>query len=209
MATGRPCSIGYLVECSPRTKRAGIMRSSVNPATSGANPRSRTQDEQAYAGPAIARRPRAGTRAGLGVPRARAGPGRRRRARAAHRAGSVRASPTEASALQLVTVGAHYDVVELLRPGWPLHRELDQLAARAPGDAERPRHRLRRARGQTSRRAHAAGRVRGRAVAARALRAGRRCGHRHARRRSVRTRPDGTRHGGRGDGACSRRTPSA
>ena len=41
----------------------------------------------------------------------------------------------EADALQLVTVGAHYDVVELLRPGWPLHRELDQLAARAPGDA--------------------------------------------------------------------------
>ena len=41
----------------------------------------------------------------------------------------------EASTLQLVTVGAHYDVVELLRPGWPLHRELDQLAARAPGDA--------------------------------------------------------------------------
>jgi hypothetical protein len=40
-----------------------------------------------------------------------------------------------ADALQLVTVGAHYDVVELLRPGWPLHRELDQLAARAPGDA--------------------------------------------------------------------------
>ena len=41
----------------------------------------------------------------------------------------------EATALQLVTVGAHYDVVELLRPGWPLHRELDQLAARAPGNA--------------------------------------------------------------------------
>jgi len=41
----------------------------------------------------------------------------------------------EASALQLVTVGAHYDVVELLRPGWPLHQELDQLAARAPGEA--------------------------------------------------------------------------
>src|SRR4249919_520204 len=41
----------------------------------------------------------------------------------------------EASALQLVTVGAHYDVVELLRPGWPLHLELDQLAARAPGEA--------------------------------------------------------------------------
>jgi hypothetical protein len=38
----------------------------------------------------------------------------------------------DAALLQLVTVGAHYDPVELLRPGWPLHRELDQLAARAP-----------------------------------------------------------------------------
>ena len=55
----------------------------------------------------------------------------------------------EAAALELVTVGAHYDPVELLRPGWPLHRELDQLAARAPrSDARRrgPHHRLRRAR---------------------------------------------------------------
>lgn len=40
-----------------------------------------------------------------------------------------------ADALELVTVGAHYDPVELLRPGWPLHRELDALAARAPGRA--------------------------------------------------------------------------
>lgn len=38
-----------------------------------------------------------------------------------------------AAGLELVTVGAHYDPVEVLRPGWPLHRELDQLAARAPG----------------------------------------------------------------------------
>lgn len=38
-----------------------------------------------------------------------------------------------AAGLELVTVGAHYDPVELLRPGWPLHRELDGLAARAPG----------------------------------------------------------------------------
>src|SRR5687768_11305645 len=38
----------------------------------------------------------------------------------------------EAAQLQLVTVGAHYDPVEVLRPGWALHRELDQLAARAP-----------------------------------------------------------------------------
>lgn len=37
-----------------------------------------------------------------------------------------------AAALDLVTVGAHYDPVEVLRPGWPLHRELDALAARAP-----------------------------------------------------------------------------
>lgn len=43
----------------------------------------------------------------------------------------------EASALELVTVGAHYDPVELLRPGWPLHRELDQLAARAPNPTAR------------------------------------------------------------------------
>ncbi|GAB2628088.1 hypothetical protein [Novilysobacter erysipheiresistens] len=41
----------------------------------------------------------------------------------------------EAAMLELVTVGALYDPVELLRPGWPLHRELDQLAARAPRDA--------------------------------------------------------------------------
>jgi len=38
-----------------------------------------------------------------------------------------------ASRLSLSTVGAHYDPVELLRPGWPLLAELDQLSARAPG----------------------------------------------------------------------------
>ena len=54
---------------------------------------------------------------------------------AAHMARDLAGFTPAASALQLVTVGAHYDVVELLRPGWPLHRELDQLAARAPGDA--------------------------------------------------------------------------
>ena len=42
----------------------------------------------------------------------------------------------DAATLELVMVGAHYDAVELLRPGWPLHRELDQLAARAPGPSE-------------------------------------------------------------------------
>ena len=44
----------------------------------------------------------------------------------------ARFSP-EAAALDLTTAGAHYDPVELLRPGWPVHRELDQLGARAPG----------------------------------------------------------------------------
>ncbi|MCI4568061.1 hypothetical protein [Lysobacter sp. CFH 32150] len=42
----------------------------------------------------------------------------------------------EAAGLELVMVGAHYDAVELLRPGWPLHHELNQLAARAPGASE-------------------------------------------------------------------------
>ncbi|KRD73948.1 hypothetical protein [Lysobacter sp. Root983] len=42
----------------------------------------------------------------------------------------------QAAALELVVVGAHYDPVEVLRPGWPLHHELDQLAARAPGRRE-------------------------------------------------------------------------
>ena len=38
----------------------------------------------------------------------------------------------DAALLDLAIVGAHYDPVELLRPGWTLHDELDQLAARAP-----------------------------------------------------------------------------
>ena len=39
----------------------------------------------------------------------------------------------EAASLELALAGAHYDPVEALRPGWPLHRALDQLATRAPG----------------------------------------------------------------------------
>jgi hypothetical protein len=50
-------------------------------------------------------------------------------ARIAH---DLAAFAPEAARLELVAVGAHYDPVELLRPGWPLHRELEQLAARAP-----------------------------------------------------------------------------
>ncbi|NUS39355.1 MAG: hypothetical protein HOQ02_10085 [Lysobacter sp.] len=42
----------------------------------------------------------------------------------------------EAATLELALVGAHYDAVELLRPGWPLHGQLSQLAARAPGGGE-------------------------------------------------------------------------
>jgi hypothetical protein len=41
----------------------------------------------------------------------------------------------EAAGLDLVLLGAHVDPVELLRPGWPLHAELDRLATRAPGAA--------------------------------------------------------------------------
>jgi hypothetical protein len=48
----------------------------------------------------------------------------------------------DAALLELALVGAHYDPVELLRPGWPLHRELDQLSARAPGDRSAPGGRI-------------------------------------------------------------------
>lgn len=45
----------------------------------------------------------------------------------------------EAAQLDCMLVAAHYDPVELLRPGWPLHQELWQLGARAPrgGDGAR------------------------------------------------------------------------
>jgi hypothetical protein len=43
----------------------------------------------------------------------------------------------EAAALDLVVLAAHYDPVELLRPGWPLHAALDALALRAPLSTER------------------------------------------------------------------------
>ena len=59
-----------------------------------------------------------------------------------HMARDLATFAPEAAQLQLVTVGAHYDPVELLRPGWALHRELDQLAARAPGDAAGRDHRV-------------------------------------------------------------------
>jgi len=51
---------------------------------------------------------------------------------AGHVATDLAAFAPDAARLELVVVGAHYDPIELLRPGWPLHRELDQLAARAP-----------------------------------------------------------------------------
>ncbi len=43
----------------------------------------------------------------------------------------------EAASLDLVMLGAHYDPVELLRPGWPLHAALDALAMRAPLHVDR------------------------------------------------------------------------
>lgn len=38
----------------------------------------------------------------------------------------------EAASLDLVFAAAHYDPAEMLRPGWPLHRRLEELHARAP-----------------------------------------------------------------------------
>lgn len=38
--------------------------------------------------------------------------------------------------LQLALLGAHVDPVELLRPGWPLHSTLAELAVRAPGERD-------------------------------------------------------------------------
>jgi hypothetical protein len=46
----------------------------------------------------------------------------------------ARAAP-DAAALDFALVAALYDPVEVLRPGWPLHDELERLAARAPGVA--------------------------------------------------------------------------
>ncbi|ODS64379.1 MAG: hypothetical protein ABS41_02795 [Arenimonas sp. SCN 70-307] len=41
----------------------------------------------------------------------------------------------EAAGLDLALVAGLFDPVELLRPGWPLHAELERLVARAPGAA--------------------------------------------------------------------------
>ena len=41
--------------------------------------------------------------------------------------------------LELSFAAAHFDPAEALRPGWPLHRRLDELRARAPGRNQGPR----------------------------------------------------------------------
>ncbi|MEB1530080.1 hypothetical protein [Xanthomonas sp. WHRI 7945] len=41
--------------------------------------------------------------------------------------------------LELSLAGAHFDPAEVLRPGWPMHRRLDELRARAPGRETGPR----------------------------------------------------------------------
>ena len=45
----------------------------------------------------------------------------------------------EASELDLVFAAAHFDPAEVLRPGWPLHRRLDELRQRAPKAGHDPR----------------------------------------------------------------------
>jgi len=44
-----------------------------------------------------------------------------------------------AASMDLVLAGAHYDPAEMLRPGWPLHRRLEELHARAPQGDGGPR----------------------------------------------------------------------
>ena len=68
-----------------------------------------------------------GAPARLALPPAEAG------ALAARIADDLAAFAPEAAQLELVIAGAHYDAVEVLRPGWPLHQRLAELAARAPG----------------------------------------------------------------------------
>lgn len=41
--------------------------------------------------------------------------------------------------LDLVFAAAHFDPAEALRPGWPLHRRLDELRQRAPQHGDAPR----------------------------------------------------------------------
>jgi len=41
--------------------------------------------------------------------------------------------------LDLTFAAAHFDPAEVLRPGWPLHRRLDELRQRAPGREQGPR----------------------------------------------------------------------
>lgn len=45
----------------------------------------------------------------------------------------------EARELELALAAAHFDPAEALRPGWPLHRRLDELRQRAPGRHDGPR----------------------------------------------------------------------
>lgn len=45
----------------------------------------------------------------------------------------------QASGLDLVLAAAHFDPAEVLRPGWPVHRRLEELQMRAPGRNQGPR----------------------------------------------------------------------
>lgn len=45
----------------------------------------------------------------------------------------------EVRELELAFAAAHFDPAEILRPGWPLHRRLDELRQRAPGRHDGPR----------------------------------------------------------------------
>lgn len=45
----------------------------------------------------------------------------------------------DVAGLDFVFAAAHFDPAEVLRPGWPIHRRLEELQMRAPGRSEGPR----------------------------------------------------------------------
>lgn len=51
-------------------------------------------------------------------------------------AGDLAGLVPEVTSLELTIAAAHFDPAEVLRPGWPLHRRLDELRRRAPGHGQ-------------------------------------------------------------------------
>lgn len=58
---------------------------------------------------------------------------------AAHVAVDLGRHVASSAAVQLTVLAAHFDPVEVLRPGWPLHCDLAEFGARAPGPRDEAR----------------------------------------------------------------------